>query len=187
MWKSTIASVAAASALCGCSGIVKMTPVSPTEISTGYQNKADVDGIIVYRAIPLIEVDRFTQVSVPANSAQPGSAMVLSSACNKVITRKLVTVADWEHPYRLHYEHGILETYTFGATLTADGVLTNINSQSTPDQGKTFSNLASAASSAAGIPKGLPATSLDCTVTPVFVGYEHPPVGGEIKGFGATP
>jgi hypothetical protein len=95
-------------------------------------------------------------------------------------------VADSEHPYRLHYDHGFLETYTFGATLTSDGILTVINTVSTPDQGKTVQNIASAAASGATIAAKLEKDEKhpNCTVTPVFAGYEELPTQADIKQFG---
>jgi hypothetical protein len=170
--------------LAGCSGTVIMSPMDPATITSDYKAKTDTEGIIVYRAIPIVEVNRFTQVPVPVDPAKPDGATKLSGACNAVATRKILSVADTEHPYRLHYEHGLLEAYTFGATLTSDGILTVINTVSTPDQGKTLQNLASAASSAAVIAKAIVAAQPDCTVTPVFAGYERPPSGADIKDFG---
>jgi hypothetical protein len=162
-----------------------MTPMSPEEINQNYKNKSDINGIIVYRPRQLIEVDEYTQINVPGAGA--GASATVSSACTPSLVRKLVTVVDWDHPYRLHYDHGILETYTFGATVTSDGVLTVINSQSTPDQGKTLSNLASVATSAASIARApAPPGSPPCTITPAFVDYESPPSAADIKGFGTT-
>jgi hypothetical protein len=172
-----------------CTGHVVMTPMSPDAVLDAYQKNTDIDGIIVFRPEPMIEVDEFTQI----NTSPDPSKTVLSNECNHIQSRKLLTLADWQHPYRLHYEHGLLETYTFGATLTSDGILTAINTQSTPDQGKTFQNLASAASSAAGIPRVAPPPNPhvppqpNCTTTPIFVGYEYPPVGSAIKPYGTTP
>jgi len=170
--------------LAGCSGQVLMTPLSPTEIAANYQNKVDTKGIIVYRPRQLVEVDEFTQINIPAAGGAPAT---VSSACTPALVRKLVTVADWDHPYRLHYEHGILETYTFGATVTSDGILTVINSQSTPDQGKTLQNLASVATSAAALARAeAPPGSPPCTINSAFVGYESPPSAADIKAFGTT-
>jgi hypothetical protein len=180
--------------LFGCNGHVVMTPANPTDVEQAYINKSDIDGFYIYRAMPIIEVDEFTQYNQPGAS---GSTK-LSDDCHHVASRQLKTIADGNHPYRLHYEHGLLETYTFGATMTSDGILTNINSVSTPDQGKTFQNLASAASSAAGIPRegklppvksaaAPPALKPDCTTTPVFVGYERPPTEDQIKNYMTTP
>ncbi len=114
-----------------------------------------------------------------------------------------VTVADAQHPYVLQYEHGFLETYTFGVTLGSDGTLTSINSQSTPDQGKTIANLASAAGSIAGVAKqmqmrqvfptnkpAVPAPSAtlpDCTQSPIPIGYEKVPTDQEILKYRTTP
>ena len=163
-----------------------MSPLDPAEITTSYAEKRETVGIIVYRAIPVVEVDKFIQVNTPANPDQPGGPTVLSGACNPVLIRKLISVADTQHPYRLHYEHGLLEAYTFGATLTSDGILTTVNTASTPDQGKTLQNLAGAASTAAGLAMRLEQGKPDCTVTPVFVGYEHPPTGADVRKFGET-
>jgi hypothetical protein len=170
--------------LTACSGHVVLTPLAPDKISEDYKAGANTDGIIVYRPQPFIEVDQLTQISAPAKGA---GAPTLSDNCKRVAVRKFVSAADWEHPYRLHYEHGLLETYTFGATTTSDGILTVINAQSTPDQGKTFANLASAASSAAAAARAAPPPSWpDCKSTPVFVGYERPPTGNQIPDYGKT-
>lgn len=185
----------------GCTGHIVMEPIGPDDVSTIYAScpsgptpqsgnaqklpncGQQVDGIIVHIARPLIEVDEFTQ----ANISTDPTKTVLSNNCKKQATRKLVSLPDWDHPYILHYEHGILETYTFGATLTSDGILTNINAQSTPDQGKTIANLTSAASSAAGIARQAPSPAApDCTTTPLFVGYERPPTIANIKPYNTS-
>jgi hypothetical protein len=170
-----------------CSGKVIMSPLDPKTIADKYDTKEDINGIIVYRAKPMVEVDRFIHINVPA-TGQAGSPLVLSDHCEQVAVRKIVSVADAEHPYRLHYHHGFLESYTFGATLNNDGVLVGINSTSTPDQGKTFQNVASGvASIAQAIPKEralIEPPKPNCTTTPVFLGYESLPKQGDIKSFG---
>jgi hypothetical protein len=182
-----------------------MTPLSPPEITSNYQKGVSTDGIIVFRPRALVEVDKYTQVSTtppsgdavgggpnpnpnpnPAPNPAPPAAR-LSDNCVPTLVRKLVTVADWDHPYRLHYEHGILEGYTFGATMTADGILTVVNSTSTPDQGKTFQNLASAAASGAAAARIAPSPGAPkCNATPQFLKYEQPPNTGQIGEFGST-
>jgi hypothetical protein len=190
MWRSRDVLAVSLMALTSCTGHVVMTPMMPEQIASGYTGNTDVDGIIVFRPQPMIEVDRLTQATLP----MPGDSTKtqITDLCSPVLTRKLITLVDWQHPYRLHYEHGLLETYTFGATMTADGILTTINTQSTPDQGKTIQNLASAATSAASIvPKlvtGTPPKYLPpCTSTPQFVGYEYPPGPDKITPFGGHP
>lgn len=168
-----------------CSGHVVLTPSSPSQISADYDAGRDTNGIIVYRPQPFVEVDQLTQISSPPEHGT--GAPALSNNCKRVAVRKFVSAADWEHPYVLTYKHGLLETYTFGATTTSDGILTVINSQSTPDQGKTFANLASAASSAAAAARSTPPDNWpDCKSTPVFVGYERPPTGNLIPDYGKT-
>ena len=152
-----------------------MSPLDPATIQANYSKQIDTDGIIVYHAIPVVEVDKFIQISVPQDPTKPSGPTVLSGACKEVEVRKVISIADFQHPYRLHYEHGFLEAYTFSANLSSDGILTAINTVSTPDQGKTLQNLTSAASTAAAIPKALGTANPPCTVTQVFVRYENPP------------
>ena len=162
--------------LASCNGTVIMSPLSPEQLDANYKAGIDVRGIIVLRSIQKVEVDQFIQFNVPINPKLAPSAgnTTISNDCSPVEVRKVVTVADTAHPYRLHYEHGILETYTFGATLSQDGVLLGINTVSTPDQGKTISNLTTAAAAAAGI-KAFDNTAPSkppCTITPAFEKYE---------------
>jgi len=163
-----------------------MEPLSPDRIAADYRADAAEQGIIVYRPIQLVEVDAFQQVNLP-DSSKPGSTL-LSGNCKPVVTRKVVTIADANHPYLLHYKHGLFEAYSFSATLNSDGILTAINTQSTPDQGKTLQNLAGAASTAGNLTKLFSTSEAkpDCTVTPVFVGYEHLPAADSIPDFGKT-
>ncbi len=162
--------------MAACTGTIAMSPLDSKIIKTEYAKGTDVEGIIVYRAIPRVQVDRFIQVNLPPTGA--GLPPTLSNDCDYVVTRKVVSIADWEHPYRLHYKRAFLEAYTFAATLNGDGVLLSINTVSMPDQGKTFQNLASAASTAAAIASVAPKPP--CTTTPVFVGYEELPPQAEI-------
>jgi hypothetical protein len=184
-----IATLVACTILTACSGTVVMTPAPPDQLKADYEQGRERPGIIVYRAVPIVEVDKFSQVNL-ANPSKPDGPPLLSGACNEKLVRKIITIADTRHPYRLRYDHGLLEAYTFGATLTGDGVLASINSQSTPDQGRTLQNLASAAATAGGpfrlLSAGPGTTRPDCTITPVFVGYENPPDETNIKKFGET-
>lgn len=176
------------SLLMGCSGNIVLSPLDPTtmgnptvvrdinssaageELSRGYH------GLVVYLPVQRIEVDRFTQIQAlgPDNKT-----LIATENCDpnspEAITRKVVTVADSSRPFLLQYHHGFLETYTFAATINADGTLASINTNSTPDQGKTISNLASAAST---VGKIFPiAGNPPCTMTPTFWKYEPiPPV-----------
>jgi len=163
--------------MAACTGTIAMSPLDPTIIKADYAKNTDVEGIIVYRAIPRVQVEKFIQVNLPP--AGTGLPPTLSDNCDHVVTRKIVSIADWEHPYRLHYKRAFLEAYTFAATLNGDGVLLSINTVSTPDQGKTFQNLASAASTAAAI-AARDALKPPCTITPVFVGYEELPRQAQI-------
>ena len=88
-------------------------------------------------------------------------------------------VPDPNHVWRLHYDPGLLEAHTFGATMDVSGVLLSINAQSTPDQGKTAAAVVGAvasAKSALGVTlNGLvtPAAPLPpCTASPSLVRFE---------------
>jgi hypothetical protein len=164
-----------------CSGTVVMSPLSAEAIKHKYEYRGntpeneyekdrDIKGIIVYRAIPLIQVDMLTQINL---TDDPKSPAVLSNDCIHTAIRKVVSIPDWEHPYRLHYDHGLLESYTFAATLNSDGILVGINTLSAPDQGKTFQNVVGPLASAAATLKF--DGTRPCTITPVFVGYEKLP------------
>lgn len=177
--------------LAGCSGNIVLAPLSPTTMGSvpaiedlnsnagraaltkGYK------GLLVYLPVQRIEVDRFTQIQVVASD---GKTLVLSAAdCDasdaRSLTKKEVTDPDRTRPYLLQYHHGLLESYTFGATLSPDGTLLSINTSSAPDQGKTLANLTSAASSAAAIGAKLVGggSKPPCTQTPSFDRYEPIP------------
>jgi hypothetical protein len=64
--------------------------------------------------------------------------------------KKLAIHPDYAHPQLLQYEHGLLESYKLSAELDS-GLLKSVNVESTPDQGKTISNLASAVKDVAAI------------------------------------
>ena len=173
----------AALAVAGCSGEIVMSPLdqatlgSPT-VTSNIANASSLDagyhGLLVYLPTQVLEVDEFTQVQ---KTAADGKTILLSGDCDHVTTQKVVTVVDRTRPYLLQYHHGFLETYTFAATLTSDGALASINTQSTPDQGKTLANLSSAASTAGGIAKleATPGPKSPCTQTPNFVRYDPLP------------
>jgi hypothetical protein len=163
-------------ALTGCTGHVVMTPEAPSDLSSG----KDVEGVLVTRAIPAIEIDEYTQITVPGAKASTSSlvptAPITSGLCTPVQTRKLVTIPDPNHLWRLHYVPGLLEAHTFGMTMDASGDLLSINSQSTPDAGKTLSTLSGIAVQAQKMAVGATPTNAStlphCTTGASLVGFE---------------
>jgi hypothetical protein len=157
----------------GCTGRIIMSPADPTAIAGG----GEIEGVLVTRPILAIEIDEYTQITIPgAKSVSAGQPLpvTVSGACSPVEVRKLVTIPDPNHLYRLHYEPGLLEAHSFGMTMDASGVLLSINSQSTPDAGKTLSALTGIAVSAqkmAGAHSG-PAMLPPCTTGPNLVRFE---------------
>lgn len=99
--------------------------------------------------------------------------------CQPQIRIKQVIRPDYERPYQLFYAPGLLEKYSF-KTEFDQGVLKSINTDSTPDRGETFKNVATAlgeiakfAEHAAGIPfegeRELPEKEVHlCTDEPVL-------------------
>ena len=181
--KRLIVPLLAALTVAGCSGEIVMSPLDRTTlgnpaVTSDVANSTSLNGgyhgLLVYLPTQVLEVDEFTQVQKVASD---GKTMLLSGECTHTLTQKVVTVVDRTHPYLLQYHHGFLETYTFAATLTSDGALASINTQSTPDQGKTLANLSSAASTAGGITKlgATPGPKEPCTQTPNFIRYDPLP------------
>ena len=166
-----ILSIVTGAFLSACTVQVVMTPLSIEQINKQYTDQSDIDGIIVYRHLRLIEVDSLTQINTAGNS--------ISANCNQIYVKKPVTVPDWQHPYRLHYEHGLFESYTFNPSLSPEGLITGFSSSSTNDQGKTMGNFITAATGAIALGRSIkaqqrPVYQEDCTITPVFEGYELP-------------
>ena len=62
------------------------------------------------------------------------------ASCTPVRSARLIVASDFSHPLIIKFTPGLLEAYTFNPTLT-DGMLTGLNSVSTPDAGKTFNNI----------------------------------------------
>jgi hypothetical protein len=149
-----------------------MKALTPEELQTALKAKEGIEGVFVYYTVAVIEVDRMTQLV-------DKDGKVTGGECKPVDVQKIVTVTDYEHPYRIWYEHGILETNQFGVQLS-NSVLTGINSQSTADQGKTLANLADAALSfakvagAAVAPPPSP-TAPNCNGVPTFIRFEKLP------------
>jgi hypothetical protein len=166
--------------LSGCTGHVIMSPVKSADLDNG----KDIEGVLVTRSVQVIEVDQYTQISAPTSKSSSTdtanqAAPVMSGVCQPVETRKLVTIADPDHVWRLHYDPGLLEAHTFGATMDVSGVLLSINAQSTPDQGKTAAAVIGAvasAKSALGVTLNGPETPSaplpPCTESPSLVRFE---------------
>ena len=89
--------------MAACSGKVIMSPLDPVTIATKYAATGDerhVEGIIVYRAKPMVEVDIFIHINVQTNPAKTDSPLILSDKCKAFFFKKIVSVADAAHQYR---------------------------------------------------------------------------------------
>jgi len=166
--------LAALPLLTACVGQVETRSIAPTDLTNG----TELDGVVGYRAMQVMEVDELTQFS--------SDGKTFTTACVHTPSRKIVSIPDQRHPLLVSYHHGLLEGYVLGVTLNADGVITGVNSTSNPDQGKTLGNVSDAAANVAklaamalvrpGAPVKPPTTN--CNSTPTFVDYEPPPTKG---------
>src|SRR5260370_2215919 len=132
-----------ASTMWGCNGEIRKRAWTPASVQQTMSSPDGIKGVFVYYEKGAIEIDLLTQV-VDKTGA------FVSTDCTPVSVQKTVTVADYDHPFQIWYNSGLLEANTFSVQMSST-VVTNINSSSTPDQGKTLSNLATAATSFAKI------------------------------------
>jgi hypothetical protein len=120
------------STLSGCAGtLYTSTKVSP-DIGT------DIPGVLYYPPI-LVKETFQTTVALDKDGKVVGALNSASTPCTPVRTEKLATIPDYAHPKRLYYVPATFESSTFGVTLDSTGLLTGVNIQSNPDQGKTIS------------------------------------------------
>ena len=132
--------------LSGCNGSVHSRLWNPAALSQQMMTKDGVPGVIGYMPKSVLETDEFTQVL-------DKDGKFVTADCNPVKIQKVTTVADQTNPIQIWYESGILEASQFGVQWSG-GVFTAVSSQSSPDQGKTISNISSAASNFAKIAAG---------------------------------
>jgi hypothetical protein len=137
-----IFSIMAVSLLTACSGIENSRPATAADVANGFQ------GYLFY---PVVQ---FQQTSQTTRYTEMGRVLAVAggagdAGCEPVASVKYVTSADFAHPWILDYRPGLLEAYKFNVEWTDQGTLKAVNRESTPDQGKTIANMASAAQSAA--------------------------------------
>jgi hypothetical protein len=172
----SIAPVAIVLVLVGCNGEVRTRLLTPEQLQTELSRPEGIKGAFGYYDRTVLEIDQLTQLT-------DANGKPVSGECNPINVQKVVTYTDQQHPIQIWYEHGLLEANQFSVQLNSS-VFTAINSQSTPDQGKTLANLASAATSfgkvaAAAPPVGPPVVTpkakADCNAGPSFVSFQPLP------------
>jgi hypothetical protein len=128
--------------LTACSGTESSRPATTGDLTNGFE------GYLFY---PVVQFRQTTQTTRYTEKGRILAVMgdVGDAGCEPVSTVKYVTSADFAHPWILNYHPGLLEAYKFNVEWTDQGTLKAANRESTPDQGKTIANLASAAASAA--------------------------------------
>jgi hypothetical protein len=128
--------------LTACSGTQSSRPATAADIANGFE------GYLFYPVVQYRQTTQTTQYTEKGRIlAVVGGAG--DAGCEPVTTVKYVTSADFAHPWVLNYRPGLLEAYKFNVEWTDQATLKAVNRESTPDQGKTIANLASAAESAA--------------------------------------
>jgi len=128
------------SALTGCTGQL-YTIINPTELIPEYKKDKDekfvldadeekipvekkIKGVIAYPQFDVIEVYKTTTITDKKGN-------IVNAKCTPKITQKFSKRVDYNHPYIIRYEPGVLETYKFAATLK-DGALVSVNTESAP-------------------------------------------------------
>jgi hypothetical protein len=167
--ESAVALVTCATILCACNGEVRSRLLTPEQLQIELSQQNGMRGVFGYYDKTVIEVDRLTQLT-------DANGKPVNSACTPVNVQKVVTYADQDHPIQIWYEHGLLEANQFSVQLSSS-VFAAINSQSTPDQGKTLASLASAAAPfAAALAPAIAAPPSrpvpNCNAGPSFVGFQ---------------
>lgn len=127
-----------------CSGIQTSRPATDTDLKKGFS------GYLYY---PVVQFKRTTQTT---QYLEQGRILAYAgglgdAGCVPVNMTSYVTSGDFQHPWIMSYRPGLLETYKFGVEWTDQGTLKSANVESTPDQGRTIANLASAAESASKV------------------------------------
>jgi len=131
----------AALALSGCTGVVYSAAVSPDELRGGA-----IEGVIYYPPYLAEQVMKTTLATDKDGHVLGAEAGVDGKPkCLPVETSQVVTLRDYAHPRRVAYRAAAFEAHTFNVTLDAYGSLLGVNSQSTPDQGKTAQTAVAAA------------------------------------------
>lgn len=133
------------------------------------------DGVTVHPPILVIE-EWINTTLVDTNGNMKGDYKGESGTkCFPVPFDKVITRPDYDHPYRISYEHGFLEKYEFAVTLE-EGMLKSVNVKSEADRGETAKNLASAAKDAASIAGVAVAATPACTSGPKLVKIRRSPI-----------
>jgi hypothetical protein len=149
----------------GCSGKLY------TSNQTAFDDNGNMQGVQFYPPALFKETTK-TTVAIKDGKIVGRAA---DGSCEPVASEKIITAPDYSQPRRIWYDHGLLESYTFGVTLDAAGDLTAVNNQSTPDQGKTFENIATGIGALAPLATALAVrpsgtAQVACTDGPVVVG-----------------
>ncbi|MBP2303437.1 hypothetical protein [Azospirillum picis] len=133
-YRYTATLVALMSAVSGCTGTVWTENLDPDRHRLVGEK---IEGVYVYPPALFREISE-TRVAVNEDGKIVGRAE--NNTCIPIITSKATILPDFQRLQRVFYKPGLLDTSSFGVTLEG-GMLTGINSASSPDQGKTVSNV----------------------------------------------
>ena len=141
----SIAAVGVLGFLVGCSGQVYTVPTPELDAK-----KKAYAGVLAYTPVNFIEISWTTAVLEKDTNKvlRTSSSTNPQTKCTPRLQYKQVVRGDYDRPYQLFYDPGLLEKYNFKAEFD-QGVLKSIGVDSAPDRGETFKNLATAAGEAA--------------------------------------
>ena len=132
-----IPATALVAVLCGCNGTLGVHPETGDEMTKGYEG---------VRFFPLYKMQTTWQNTTIRDGTKVLASMWGTGSAHCVPT-PYTTVSidvDPDSPMIVKYTPGLLETYEFSTSTSERGNLTAVGVQSTPDQGKTISNLSDA-------------------------------------------
>jgi hypothetical protein len=145
--RSTIWMIAASFPLLGaCSGTQSVRPALQSDLTNGFE------GYLYYPTAQFQQTVQTTRLEDDKKRILAVAGGSGSRGCQPVQSTKYVTSADFKHPWIVRYRPGLLEAYKFGVGWSDDGAtMKSVNVESTPDQGKTLANVASAVTSLASV------------------------------------
>lgn len=163
-WSRSIAAVGVFGCLVGCNGQVYSVE------DPGKDTRKRYEGVLAYAPVNFIEFSWTTAVLEEKTNKvlRTSTERAADKKCSPRLQYKQVVRGDYDRPYQIFYDPGLLEKYNFKAEFD-QGVLKSLNVDSTPDRGETFKNLATAAGEAAKAAFGKAAADeFACTHEPVL-------------------
>lgn len=132
--------------LCACQGALESRVLSAQDLANGYEG------------VPYYQTAAYRQETRQTLYVEKGRILAdeegnYPQACRAVVKAERVVSADPSRLYAMRYRPGLLEASKFSIALEG-GMIKTVGTESEPDRGQTFKNLADAAASAASVAGG---------------------------------